>query len=82
MIIKIIFYLFIVTGLTYWEAGKLRKKKQMKEMYTYLVIIGITSIIYITHILKVPIPNPLEGVKFIFEPVGQFVEQILGGGAT
>lgn len=82
MTIKIIFYLLIVSGLSYWEAGKMRKNKQIKEMYTYLGIIGITSIIYIAQILKLPIPNPLEGIKFIFEPVGQFVDKILGGGAT
>ncbi|WP_226668325.1 hypothetical protein [Metabacillus litoralis] len=82
MVIKMISYLLVITGFSYWEVRNMKKDNQIKEVITYLMIIGIASIIYVCYLLKLPIPNPLDAIKLIFEPIGLLIDQFLGGGVS
>ena len=74
----IILTLGIVTaGVGFYEIPQLKKQKQMRElwMFSILLFIGFSSIILNT--MNAPIPNPLDFISFVFQPMSSFLFQLL-----
>ncbi|MCP8967881.1 hypothetical protein [Ectobacillus ponti] len=64
--------LFIV-----YEAPRLRKQS-MRELRGFYIALGISVVFSILYVLGVPIPNPVDGLIAIFEPVAGWVNNVLG----
>ncbi|APH05596.1 hypothetical protein [Bacillus weihaiensis] len=79
MIVKSLIYLFFISIMGLIDGRKLVKEKKKKDLFIHVSIIGVSSILYILYVLEIRIPNPLEAIQVIFEPVGLFIDRILGG---
>ncbi|WP_273131150.1 hypothetical protein ACNRWW_06985 [Metabacillus sp. HB246100] len=79
MIVKSLIYLFFISIIGLIDGRKLVKEKKKKDLFIHVSIIGVSSILYILYVLEIKIPNPLETIQVIFEPVGLFIDRILGG---
>lgn len=83
MFIKVLAFLTIIGIATYIEISKMNKQKMKKEIIIYSVFLAISSVFFILKLMEVSIPNPLDGIRFIFEPIGKGIEGLfLKGGST
>lgn len=64
----------------YMQIKNLLNKKMKKEIIIYSVFLGVASSLFIVELMQLSIPNPLEGIRFIFEPVGKSIESLLTKG--
>lgn len=70
-----ILLLFLAVSL--FEYRELMKQKRNREIVasTALLIVGIT--LGILQQLEVDIPSPMVGIQFLFQPLSQFVKEML-----
>ncbi|KUP06891.1 hypothetical protein Q75_06660 [Bacillus coahuilensis p1.1.43] len=78
MIAKLILYYVIIAAVSFLDYKYLGMKNQKNALYIYIIILLITSVLFTVHTIGVTIPNPLIGLRYIFEPVGKIVEKGLG----
>lgn len=66
---------FLITGglIAAMETPYLIKKRMIKELLFFAVILLIGVILSILQALKIPIPNPLDWIIAIFKPIGDIV---------
>jgi hypothetical protein len=63
-----------VTGLiTLYEYPKMKKKSMKYEIKVFFLLLGIGTTLAILYIYDIPIPNPLNFLKYIFEPAGKLI---------
>lgn len=80
MIIKVFLFLMIIGVVSYFELKRLRKNNMKKEIILFLSLLLFSSTLFILERMGVAIINPLDGLKFTFEPVGKAIEAIFIGG--
>ncbi|MBE4907333.1 hypothetical protein IMZ08_04565 [Bacillus luteolus] len=80
MIIKVFLFLMIIGVVSYFELKRLRENNMKKEIILFLSLLLFSSTLFILERMGVAIINPLDGLKFTFEPVGKAIEAILIGG--
>ncbi|WP_371018395.1 hypothetical protein [Pseudalkalibacillus sp. JSM 102089] len=54
---------------TVMEAAKLRKKKQLKDLWVYSILLCISFTFLVLNRLHIHIPTPITIVNFILEPL-------------
>ncbi|MGM0875152.1 MAG: hypothetical protein ACQEWV_10160 [Bacillota bacterium] len=69
--------LLVGTLITLYEVPSLIKKKLMKELIVFLILLITGVILSILLSLEIKIPNPYDLIAFIFNPISHFLEWIL-----
>ncbi|MBM7659870.1 hypothetical protein JOC85_000637 [Bacillus mesophilus] len=80
MYVKLLFFLLIVSTIYYIETKKLKRRDMKKEMKIYTIFLMFSSVVFIIELMEIEVPNPLEGVRVIFEPIGRTIEQLFTSG--
>ncbi len=60
-----------------YEAPALVRKKMWRELAAFGVLMIIGMIYSYGQVLDLPLPNPTEGIMYIFKPVSRYLEKIL-----
>jgi hypothetical protein len=72
-IIVIVF--FIIAFLL--EGSSLRKQKRFSDLYIFSFLMFLAFGLSILYILKIPIPNPLVLINYMFMPVANWIYGLL-----
>lgn len=59
------------------ELPQLLRKQLIAESWVFSSLLFIGSVLCILHFEKVRLPNPLDWITYIYQPVSQFVFSIL-----
>lgn len=59
------------------EIPDLRKRKLKKEIWIFSILLSIGVGLCIAQSLKFHIPNPVEGITFVFKPMSDFIRSYL-----
>lgn len=70
---KLIGILIIATLIVSYELPKMKKKKMQKEIMVFFIFLLFATIVSTFELDNVPLPNPLEWLKYVFEPLGKFI---------
>ncbi len=79
MIMKLSLFIGTLSFIGIWEIRIFFKKEQKKEIFTYIAILSSASFLYILFLNNIDVPNLLNGITFIFEPIGKWLDKMLGG---
>lgn len=60
-----------------FEMPKMRKKKLTKELWVFSVLMVMAVGLGIAHSLNLSIPNPLNGVRMVFQPISSVINGLL-----
>jgi len=65
----------IVTAaaIAYAEAPKLAKNRMYKELAIFSVLLAIGLAVSVMNALRVPLPNPLDAIVFLFRPISKLL---------
>lgn len=74
MIVLLILVFIAIIAL---EAPGLVKKKMWRELTAFSVLLVIGMYLSFGQVLKLPVPNPTRGIEAVFQPVTQFIENLL-----
>jgi hypothetical protein len=69
--------LLVGTLITLYEVPSLIKKKLMKELIVFLILLMTGVIFSILLSLEIKVPNPFDLIAFIYKPISDFLEWIL-----
>lgn len=61
----------------YVEASGLWKKKKIKDASVFSALLALGTGLAVVQALDIPIPNPLDAVRYIFEPAGEWINSML-----
>ncbi|MFG6119976.1 hypothetical protein [Thalassobacillus sp. B23F22_16] len=69
--------IFLTTLAVWAGAGirKLRKQKLWKDMIVYACLWATSAAILTLYRLNIPVPNPLDGLAYIYKPLGHLWKQ-------
>jgi NADH:ubiquinone oxidoreductase subunit 6 (subunit J) len=71
----------VVSGvIMLYEVPKMKKSGMKKELILFFAILGFATTLSILRALGVDIPNPLEGMKTLLEPIGMSIQRLFGSG--
>jgi hypothetical protein len=59
------------------EIPRLRKKKQHKELWTFLIFISASALFSMAVSLQLSILNPLDVLAYLFRPMGKMITTLL-----
>lgn len=59
------------------EIPRLRKKKQYKELWIFIIALSISSLLSMAVSLQLPLLNPLDVIAYLFRPMGKMITTIL-----
>ncbi|KRF07135.1 hypothetical protein ASG89_17455 [Paenibacillus sp. Soil766] len=59
------------------ELPRLRKKKQFKELWTFLITLSISALLSMAVSLQLLLLNPLELIAYLFRPMGKMITTLL-----
>ncbi|RJE86101.1 hypothetical protein D3P07_18630 [Paenibacillus sp. 1011MAR3C5] len=59
------------------EVPGLRKKRQVKEIWLFMILLLFGTGVGIAESLHLPLPNPLDWVSYVYRPIGQLVDSAL-----
>lgn len=59
-----------------FEVPKMRKEKQIKELWMFSIILGIGVLITIMKSMDMKIPNPSDWVAWIYSPLKGLFENL------
>lgn len=59
------------------EAPSLWKKRQIKELWVFSLLLIMGTGIGIAQSMHIPIPNPVDWINYIYRPIGYFIERAL-----
>ncbi|MFV9511218.1 hypothetical protein [Tepidibacillus sp. LV47] len=68
-----LFILFV----SYIQLKPLFREKQKKEIYVYIGLMILAAYLSIGRMLNLYIPNPTNGIRLLFQPVQQWIDQLL-----
>ncbi|KKI89635.1 hypothetical protein WQ54_25115 [Bacillus sp. SA1-12] len=60
-----------------YEVPSLMKKKSKKELFVFIFLFCVGEGLFILLSLEIKIPNPLDFIAFVFNPLSQFLEWII-----
>ncbi|MDQ0916794.1 hypothetical protein QFZ78_003054 [Paenibacillus sp. V4I5] len=69
--------LLVSTAIAMLEIPKLRKKRQYKEFFIFCCLLLLGTFLSIAQSLRVKLPNPLDLITFVFQPVSEFILGLL-----
>lgn len=74
-----VFLILIITFMIFlFEMPKLKKQQNYtKDLFAFLGLLSIGCILSIFQSIDVPIPNPLDGIVFIYKPISDFFFALL-----
>lgn len=73
----IISILLASTVIAMLEIPTLRKKKQYKDFVVFCCLLLLGTILSIAQSLRMKLPNPLDLITFVFQPVSEFILGLL-----
>ncbi len=59
--------------IAFLEAPYLLRKKLIKEFYFFLVLLVTGVTISVLHVLRIPLPNPLDWITYITKPISDYI---------
>lgn len=59
------------------EIPSLVKKKKYKDFIVFCLLLLLGTILCIAQSLRVKIPNPLDFITFVFQPISKFLLRLL-----
>ncbi|MFF2890318.1 hypothetical protein [Paenibacillus sp. NPDC057967] len=59
------------------ELPGLWKKRQVKEIWLFSILLLLGTGVGIAESLHIPLPNPLDWVSYIYRPIGQLLDSAL-----
>lgn len=59
------------------QVPRLRKKKQYKELWVFLVALSISALVSMAVSLQFLLLNPLELIAYLFRPMGKMITTLL-----
>lgn len=71
---KNLIWVFSFVAICYYEIPKMRKSNMKKELVLFSIVMLIAAVINFLQINGVEIPNPLDGLRAIFSPIGLGIE--------
>ncbi|NMD69163.1 hypothetical protein HHO41_02600 [Bacillus sp. DNRA2] len=70
--------ILIISLLIAWfEIPKLKQDKATKEMIVFCFFLISGTVLSILSALRITIPNPVNWLIFLFEPVSKWIERLL-----
>lgn len=63
--------IFFADGLGLWKQRKLR------DFWVFTALLAIGAGLAVAETLQMRVPNPLDGIRFLFEPAGRWVLSLL-----
>ncbi|MZQ82616.1 hypothetical protein GQF01_10885 [Paenibacillus sp. 5J-6] len=67
-----------VSIVIFWvEFLPLWRKKMLKEAWSFSLLLFCGVGLNVAHVLRLPLPNPLQAMVFIFKPVSEAMESLL-----
>ncbi|WNR44145.1 hypothetical protein [Paenibacillus roseipurpureus] len=76
MIWSLIILLMILLAMKV-EIPKLRKKKLNKELWIFVGALAFAALYSMAVSLHLALPNPLDGVSYLFRPMGKMITTLL-----
>ncbi|MBA2943795.1 hypothetical protein HZF08_36590 [Paenibacillus sp. CGMCC 1.16610] len=73
----IVSVLIIATLAGLIELPQLMRKQQIAEIWVFLSLLIIGSVLCILQFERVKLPNPMEWITYVYQPVSRFVFGIL-----
>lgn len=73
----IVMILLASTVIAMLEIPTLRKKKQYKDFVVFCCLLLVGTILSIAQSLRMKLPNPLDLITFVFQPVSEFILGLL-----
>lgn len=73
-----IFLLSVFIGV--YELSSLLEGKTRKDLVVFVLFLIAGMALSILQTLRIPVPNPIALITFIFEPVVHIIDEILGIG--
>lgn len=73
----IVMILLASTAIVMLEIPTLRKKKQYKDFVVFCCLLLVGTILSIAQSLRMKLPNPLDLITFVFQPVSEFILGLL-----
>ncbi len=67
----------VVAFIVFLEVPALRKKRQIRELWIFSLLLIMGTGISIALSLHIAIPNPIDWINYIYSPVGRFIENAL-----
>ncbi|WP_409344901.1 hypothetical protein [Paenibacillus sp. MBLB4367] len=71
--LAVIGVLAAIALLTLFEFPSLVRQKRKKDAAVFAVFMAVAAAFGIAKSLRMPVPNPLEWIRYVFEPVGEYV---------
>lgn len=68
--------LILSTCLGFTEIPGMKKRKQIKELWIYSILLGLFTILAVLKCLGVKIPNPSDFVAWIYSPLTNITKAI------
>lgn len=66
----------VAIGIVAYEAPILARKKLIKEIWVFSILLIFGVFISILNILRIDIPNPLNFLTNIYKPINNFISSI------
>lgn len=77
--IAAIFLTVLFMGILYLQLPPLIKKKNLREIISYSVMMAIGIIYSYGYALDIELPNPTKAVDAVFRPLTKLLDTLLGG---
>lgn len=76
-IVSILLVLVFSTVLCITEIPRMLKDKLYRELYTFVVLIGLGTVLAILKSLNVEIPNPSDFIAWVYSPFADVMKSLL-----
>lgn len=77
VILAILSVLLFSTILSIVEIPKMLKEKLYRELYTFIVVLLIGTVLAVLKILNIDIPNPSDFVQWLYSPFSNIIKKLL-----
>ena len=76
-IVSILAVLAFSTILSIVEIPKMISEKLYRELYTFIVLLALGTVIAILKSLNVNIPNPSDFIQWVYSPFSGFIKMLV-----
>lgn len=77
MILDVVIIVMIAVVVAIYELPPLIKNGWWKEVFAFIVLLGLGIFLAIAQALDLDVPNPVDAVEYIFSPVSVWVDNVL-----
>ncbi|RAP75744.1 hypothetical protein [Paenibacillus montanisoli] len=60
------------------EVPYLRRKGYKKELLVFSMLLAAGILLSVLEVIKIPLPNPLDMITAVYQPISDFVYALLG----